>query len=306
MLDTAMAVASPEALHEWQTICEKYRATQPADLIELSSEAPLYTSTAVHVRDKRPKIQHFYFAFQAVNHGIANEYIAAIHHRLSLADLHDAYVAASEDVNHHSGELRGVVFRSSTKIELFGVLYPKWVEVRRPQHDKLTRAAFKRFSHTLTSGHRWSCVRQRLGRAALGLMPQKRISHTFIEQTLKIGQLHLWLDLVERCNPHYREIMEPFMAKLMDTIPTHTAPVTRLSRKRLKLERMSLTEIRDEPDWSGLFDDADELVQTSGDEAQLEIQPSQLVIADFPWNGMGNSVPREVEADQPGYSGLAA
>ena len=67
--------------------------------------------------------------------------------------------------------------------------------------DTITEKDRRTFKKRLQRATRWYNAADRLGWGSLCLMPHDQITNTWVEQTLRVREWHIWLDLVKRANP---------------------------------------------------------------------------------------------------------
>lgn len=295
MLKRAMAVAGPEAIYEWQTICKWYRSEQSTPILfdAFTGEVTQWTTgIGATLVGKKRAVQHFCSLYRSMNRDDAKGLVATIQKRNLLADVDVAFRQVCCSYSERGGGPQGKTASARARKELFGLLWPGWDSISKPSSNPLTKSDYKYFSTILARSKSWAIIRAGLGPSALGLMPLSKIPDVFIERS-PIPRLGVWIELVKKYNHRFMEISEIFAAKLLTNFifadNIGPAEPTRLSRKRLKLERMSGPDIRSENlSWPTLFDDEDELVQTSGDDevgpAQRGRQVGQSRLADQAWS----------------------
>ncbi|KAK7178860.1 hypothetical protein PSPO01_15081, partial [Paraphaeosphaeria sporulosa] len=120
--------------------------------------------------------------------------LAAIHieTRWAAALLGQAYVKKIAQIRHvdslASKDTRNRHGRGFVRTEAIAAL----VELARPRES---RDAFRQ---RLNQSMRWYSLAQELGWGILMLVPHDRIANRWIERTLRVGQLAVWMDLVKR------------------------------------------------------------------------------------------------------------
>ncbi|GAB7357828.1 hypothetical protein MBLNU459_g1215t1, partial [Dothideomycetes sp. NU459] len=136
--------------------------------------------------------------------------------------------------------------------------------------NNATRPAFRKFGRRLNSGYRWSQISQKLGPGVLALVPEDLIGKRFVETDvfLRNFEFNIWLDLIHHVNPECIRLGAMFNDQIDSALYGLDAP-----RKRLLLETIPKTKIRDYEDMSLLLEEVNEGLLTSGDEAQQRRQP---------------------------------
>jgi hypothetical protein len=66
---------------------------------------------------------------------------------------------------------------------------------------KPTEKQRKHFKNRVNRGKRWYTIGQALGWGSFCLVPHEVISNTWVEHTLRVPELDVWLELVKKVNP---------------------------------------------------------------------------------------------------------
>ena len=216
MLEKAHALGNPTAQYHAASFIQSWRSCGtpfPTRTMPSSSlSAPRVSSEPVRrkraalpwMHDDSPSPPSntdsaFRHAWDTVSHYEGQ--LAAIHiqYRWAMAFLGRIYadrinLLEQEDQTAGRGQSQGRGGKGKLRTEARESLLPL-VYGRVTENEK---NIFKKRLHRAT---RWYEVADKLGWGSLCLMPHDLIPNTWVEQTLRVGELHIWLDLVKKVNP---------------------------------------------------------------------------------------------------------
>lgn len=272
MWTTAGAVGGWEALEEWRNAISSWRSRkslQPTRSLTVSTEDGRTTEKGLelatrkpHLAKVQPEIQAFCQVYDRLDESEMDETVKAVYHRLYLATLHQNYERALRVIE--GGGARGQTKAARAKVQLFQYLHPGIAEVSEPR--KMAPSKWKKFETRLKYGRRWAFLRDQLGVGIFWLIPQKILSHSFIEQTLRsIDQLEVWVELVRKRNPHAIRLGAATMKHIQGLFAQ--PPVSSKRRILETLEPLDLKAyLAREEDPTKIWEIVDEGVLTSADE----------------------------------------
>lgn len=254
MVNNAMLVGSTQPVEEWYDIMQDWR-TYGYNITTTTNNNDIHDIPGIdrypHLNTARHEFKGFYQAYSRVAHLRITTLLLATNHRLRLADMFIYYQKAIKIID--IGRTAGVSPRSSVKTMMFGYAHPEWVNVVSPSSDKVTRSAYRDFEKMLSFGSRWYTIGTKLGFGVLALIPIISIPHTFLQTTLRLGQLDIWIELIQRFNPQAIE-----MGRLISpTMVLISAGKQLPRRRRLRLETIPRSSISMTDDMTTLFEDID-------------------------------------------------
>lgn len=127
--------------------------------------------------------------------------LAAVHieYRWAAALLGQAYInkvaqIRQKDLTSSNDRTRNRYGKGTVRKEAFEDL----LQLVSPKPTDTNRLVFQK---RLAKAARWYTVSQTLGWGSLTLMPYDEIPNSWIESTLRVGELNVWFDLVKKENP---------------------------------------------------------------------------------------------------------
>lgn len=214
MIRNMHSIGNVEVLREWKTILQDWRSgdsQKAAYLPSSQSQLLVRTGQMVAMADttERPtsleeRTKAMRDTLDAVRRSRAFSVLQAFTYRRLLASLYGQYLEATTVLTSDPTSLvlrRGVNVASVAKAHIFRKVYPQFEKIVYPSSDERSRSCWSTFNHELESGSRWHLVGQELGWGIFGLMSDAIISRKWIEQTLSMNNLRLWVDHVREYNP---------------------------------------------------------------------------------------------------------
>ena len=143
--------------------------------------------------------ESFRFAWDMCNRSEGE--LAAVHieYRWAAALLGQAYAKKTAQIRHNdlissNDRTRNRYGKGPVRTEAYEAL----LQLVFPKPTDTDRLVFKK---RLAKSARWNTVIEALGWGSLTLMPHDEIPNSWIESTLRVGELNVWLDLVKKENP---------------------------------------------------------------------------------------------------------
>jgi hypothetical protein len=206
MLHNARAVGNEVAQDHAASFLKSWRSsatpfpTSAAPLSSLGTSQPNTISNA------------FSCAWSTVSH--YEDRLASVHiqYRWAMAFLARAYLRRIEQLEQEdeaagrggsrSRDGKGNL-RTEVKKAFRALVYPKPTEREKNIFDKRLQRA-----------QRWYAAANELGWGSLCIMPYDHVSNTWVEQTLRVGEWQVWLELVKKVNPDAYSASKAFDAWL--------------------------------------------------------------------------------------------
>jgi len=220
MVKKAKAVAGAESLQDWQAVLHFWRANGnlgtgityglgaiAACSSSSSPSAPSSSQALVQLvpaaTDALPSnaelaIQALRLALRAVEGVKVNSFLNAFAYRRLQAHFHQQYRNAERATQQALP--RGVRRAAAAKARLFRASYPAFGEIAHPQSHPRCRKEWDNFGRLLEKSGRWDEVGRKLGWGIFGLIPESTIPRVWLERTLTLDLLLVWLDLVKTYN----------------------------------------------------------------------------------------------------------
>ena len=211
MLQNAYALGNQAAQHNAASFLKSWRSLGtpfPTRAAPSSTPTPSSTPWGIvrrrtipwHTLSQRTAIDGtFLHAWDAVNY--FESQLAAVHiqYHWAMAFLARAYaekitmLERQDDIagrgQNHGRSGKGNL-RTEAKKALVSVVLPN-----------ATSKDYSIFNKRLHRATRWYEAANNLGWGSLCLMPHDRITNTWVEQTLRVGEWRVWLELVKKVNP---------------------------------------------------------------------------------------------------------
>jgi hypothetical protein len=265
MLQHACALGNQSALSYAATFLKSWRSLgAPFPTRAAPSSTPTTTSSALTKRMSLPWMasssqcntvdSDFRSAWNAVN--FFEDQLAAVHiqYRWAMAFLARAYAEKvaeleREDETAGRGQGRGRHgkgnLRTQAKKALLSLVLPN-----------AASKDYSIFKKRLQRATRWYEAADRLGWGSLCLMPHHQITNTWVEQTLRVGEWHIWLELVKKVNPDAYAASKAFESWL-GSESIAGGPIEGKEPLRIEAEPLSSTceveEVNDSDDDDGSF-----------------------------------------------------
>ena len=268
MRRNALAIAGQECAYDWQELYKYWRTHGQLTSRPTSSAGP---AELTHLQHVGPEVRDFCHAYAHVDAVRTAESIRAIAHRFRMAGLHRLYCAIPDDELGEAGP--GVRIDSLRRRFLFRMVHPDLAE---PTEEKSSYATqkWRQLGHDLEYAKRWSKIEAELGPGFFGLIPNQKVSTSWIEQRLTVGQLDIWIQAIK----HYKPTIQKVSARWLGTILRARQGKGLSSQPRLlegvkasTVERESDTTkyFQEDTDLSGSEDPVLERDATAGEETRL-------------------------------------
>jgi hypothetical protein len=199
MVRNAKAIAGVKSTEDWQQYMQTWRTYG-----HLTSRPTSQKRTSLeHLQDVSLEIRAFYFKYYRVEVSDVTDSWRAITHRIRQVDLWEAFLQAGRTIpSKDLAPLRnGQVALSQQKVYLFRIIYPEFREVDNPDGTAACKKIWNKFQYQLRAATRWYTLQAELGYGILGLIPNRVVSNTWVQRTLKANEFPLWILVIRAWNP---------------------------------------------------------------------------------------------------------
>ena len=212
MIKMARAIAGRESSEDWQMFMVNWRQTTSAD-----------TTYPGHLEGQPQPVLDFCRVYQQLQTSEVADSFTAIRHRIYLLRLWQHYEAIGE-LDLRSTSTPGQTSRSVQKRHLFHLLHPRFEDLLSPRTSTTSQSAWTAFTHRLGYASRWHAIRQALGLGVLGLIPNRVVSNTWVQE-LKVRDLELWIRVIQHFNPACIASGHQWTRTLIPALARRSSPV---------------------------------------------------------------------------------